>query len=303
MTLHPLPLTGAVALAAFLLVRRRRLTRTQLGVGAIASVVLLLVGLGVIPIPNVVGIIEDVGRTLGPWTYLAVGLLAYLETGAFVGLVAPGETAVLVGGVVAGQGEVDVVLLIGLVWSCAVAGDLTSYFLGRRLGRAWLLRHGPRLKITRERLEHVEDFFERRGGITILIGRFIGLVRALAPFIAGTSRMPLRKFVPYDVVGAGLWATLFVLLGYVFWRSLDTVTAYVGRGLFVFGSLVVLVLLVLYVRRLRRDPRSARGRGRSSSRVPCCAAPSGSWSRPPGAWPARRASSTTASRQVTSGSR
>ena len=93
--------------------------------------------------------------------------------------------------------------------------------LGRRLGRGFLERHGPRLKITEERLRYVEDFFDRRGGMTILIGRFIGLVRAIAPFIAGASRMELRKFLPYDVLGAGLWSALFCLLGYFFWQSLD----------------------------------------------------------------------------------
>ena len=106
------------------------------------------------------------------------------------------------------------------------------------------------MKITEERLEQVERFFERRGGMTILIGRFIGLVRAIAPFIAGASRMPLRKFLPYDILGAGLWATTFCVLGYVFWRSFDQLTAWVSRGLFAFG---------LVVARDRRDrlPRPA----------------------------------------------
>ena len=71
-------------------------------------------------------------------------MLAFLETGAFVGFVAPGETAVIVGGLVAGQGQISLFVLIAIVWACAVAGDVTSFFLGRRLGRDWLLRHGER---------------------------------------------------------------------------------------------------------------------------------------------------------------
>ena len=153
------------------------------------------VGFGIVEPPNLTGLIEDVGTKLGKWTYLLVGTLAFLETGAFIGLIAPGESAVLVGGVVAGQGEISIVTLIGLVWFCAVAGDLTSYTLGRRLGRGFLERHGPRLKITEDRLQTVEGFFDRHGGPTILIGRFIGLVRALAPFIAGASKMELRRFL------------------------------------------------------------------------------------------------------------
>ena len=244
--MHPFPLAGAVGLAIFLVVRRRHLgkrrararrargrSRSPCGASASSSR------------PTSPALIEDVGQRLGKWTYLLVGALAFLETGAFVGLVAPGESAILIGGVVAGQGQISIYVLIGIVWACAVAGDLTSYTLGRRLGRGFLERHGPRLKITEERLQYVEDFFDRRGGMTILIGRFIGLVRAIAPFIAGASRMELRKFLPYDVLGAGLWSTLFCLLGYFFWQSLDKVEAYIGA-------------------RRRRVQRARRGRPRRS---------------------------------------
>jgi membrane protein DedA with SNARE-associated domain/membrane-associated phospholipid phosphatase len=252
--MHPFPLAGAIGLAIFLAVRFRRLGRTTLGLGAVVAAGLALWGFGVVEPPNLTQLIEDVGRRLGQWTYLLVGALAYLETGAFVGLIAPGESAVLVGGVVAGQGEISIVALIALVWTCAVLGDVTSYTLGRRLGRGFLERHGPKLKITEERLQHVEGFFDRHGGATILIGRFIGLVRALAPFIAGASRMELRRFLPYDIVGAGLWSALFCLLGYFFWQSLATVEKYIGVGAAAFTTLVAIGLAIVFARRLRRDP-------------------------------------------------
>jgi len=251
-----------VALGGYLLARRRRLGRPWLAAGAVPAVVLALVGAGVIPIPDLEALIEDAGRALGPWTYLLVGVLAFLETGAFVGLIAPGETTVLVGGLVAGQGEIELLLLIAIVWSCAVAGDLTSYVLGRRLGREFLVRHGPRFKITEARLHQVEGFFARHGGATIVVGRFVGLVRTMAPFVAGASRMPLRTFLPYDVVGAGLWAGLFCLLGYLFWRSLDRVTTWVSQGVLVFGIAVGLIAAGVYARRLVHDA-GARARARA----------------------------------------
>ena len=251
-------LLGAVALAAFLLARRRKLGRwTQLG-GWLVVAGAAVIGVGLVELPNLEELMLDVGRALGPWTYLLVGILAFLETGAFVGLIAPGETTVIVGGVVAGQGEISLSVLIAITWACAVAGDLASYTVGRRLGRAWLLRHGERLKITEDRLEQVERFFEKRGGATILIGRFIGFVRALAPFIAGTSRMPLRRFLPYDVLGAGAWAATFATLGYVFWHSFDRLTTYVSRGLFAFSSVVVVVGAFVALVQLRRDPEKRR---------------------------------------------
>jgi membrane protein DedA with SNARE-associated domain/membrane-associated phospholipid phosphatase len=251
-------LLGALALAAFLVVRRQKLGRwTQIG-GWLVVAGAAVIGVGIVELPNLEELFLKVGRALGPWTYLLVGVLAFLETGAFVGLVAPGETAVIVGGVVAGQGEISLFVLISLVWACAVAGDVTSYTIGRKLGRAWLIRHGDRLKITEDRLEQVERFFDRRGGATILIGRFIGFVRALAPFIAGTSRMPLRRFLPYDVLGAGAWAATFATLGYVFWHSFDRLTTYVSRGLFAFSTVVVVAAGLVALVQLRRDPEKRR---------------------------------------------
>jgi membrane protein DedA with SNARE-associated domain/membrane-associated phospholipid phosphatase len=254
-------LLGALALAGFLLIRRRKLGRPTQAAGWIAVIAAGLIGVGVIKLPNLEELLLDAGRALGSWTYLVVGVLAFLETGAFVGLIAPGETTVIVGGVVAGQGEISLWVLIAITWTCAVAGDLASYTAGRKLGRAWLLRHGERLKITEPRLHQVEEFFDRRGGVTILVGRFIGFVRALAPFIAGTSRMPLRRFLPYDVLGAGAWAATFATLGYVFWQSFDTLTTYVSRGLFAFGTVVVLVAAIVGLVRLKRD-RELRARVR-----------------------------------------
>jgi undecaprenyl-diphosphatase len=244
----------AAALLGYLIVRRQRHGRPVLAAGAAGVLACVLVGTGVIELPNLERLIEDAGTALGRWTYLFVGVLAFLETGAFVGLVVPGETTVIVGGLVAGQGQISLLVLIGITWTCAVLGDLTSYTLGRRLGRAWLVRNGERVKITEERLHHVEGFFERHGGATILIGRFIGLMRALAPFVAGASRMPLRTFLPYDVVGAGAWAATFCVLGYVFWQSFDRLTQYVSRGLLAFGTVVALGVGLYFLVRLRRDP-------------------------------------------------
>ena len=167
-------------------------------------------------------LLEDISNTLGAWTYLLVGVFAFAETGAFVGLVVPGETVMLLGGAVAGQGAIDLYLLIAVAWFAAWLGDTTSFFIGRRLGRDFVIRNGPRFGISRDRFERVEDYFARHGGKTIFIGRFISLVRAFAPFIAGSSGMRYRAFVPYSILGTGLWASAHILVGYFFSRSIDT---------------------------------------------------------------------------------
>jgi membrane protein DedA with SNARE-associated domain/membrane-associated phospholipid phosphatase len=187
------------------------------------------------------GLLEDISNTLGAWTYLLVGFFAFAETGAFVGLVVPGETTMLLGGAVAGQGAIDIYLLIAIAWFAAWLGDTTSFFVGRRLGREFVLRHGPRVGISHERFEKVEDYFSRHGGKTIFIGRWISLVRALAPFIAGSSGMRYRAFVPYSILGTGLWASAHILIGYFFSRSVETGAEYAGKGAFLLGSLIVVV--------------------------------------------------------------
>jgi membrane protein DedA with SNARE-associated domain/membrane-associated phospholipid phosphatase len=199
-------------------------------------------------------LLEDISETLGAWTYLLVGVFAFAETGAFVGLVVPGETVMLLGGAVAGQGAIDIYLLIAIAWFSAWLGDTTSFFLGRRLGREFVIKHGPRFGISHERFEKVEDYFGRHGGKTIFIGRWISLVRAFAPFIAGSSGMGYRAFVPYSILGTGLWASLHILVGYFFSRSIETAGHYAAKGAAALATLIVVVAgAVFVVRRLREE--------------------------------------------------
>jgi membrane protein DedA with SNARE-associated domain len=212
----------------------------------------------VIPHDELQSLLEDVSNTLGAWTYLLVGFFAFAETGAFVGLVVPGETVMLLGGAVAGQGAIDVYILIAIAWFAAWAGDTTSFFLGRRLGREFVMRNGPRFGISHERFEKVEDYFSRHGGKTIFIGRFISLVRAFAPFIAGSSGMRYRAFVPYSILGTGIWASAHILIGYIFSRSIDSAAKYAGRGAFVLGTVIAITVGSVFLFRRLRVPENRR---------------------------------------------
>src|SRR4051794_32030071 len=249
-------LAAGVVLSGVLVAPRHKQQRWFQIAELVAIAAAVLIGVGVIHLPNFENLLMDAGEALGKWTYVAVGLFAFLETGAFLGFIAPGETAVIVGGLVAGQGHISLPTLVAIVWACCLAGDLTSYELGKRQGRSWLLKYGDRLKITEERLEQVESMLERHGPVMILVGRFLGFVRPLMPFIAGASRMPLRRFLPYDVLAAGLWSITFCTLGYLFWRSIDQLTTYVSRGLFAFGTLVAVVAGIVVLIHLRRSPEA-----------------------------------------------
>ena len=230
----------------------RRPRAALLAAAVVAIAAFALTSTGVVPLPDLEGALTDLSETLGPWTYVLVGGLAFLETGAFVGLVAPGETAVVLGGVVAAQGEVDLVAMLLLVWLAAAAGDLASYALGRKLGRRFLVTRGPRIGVTAPRLQRVEDFFERHGAKAILVGRFVGIVRAVAPFLAGASGLRLRGFLPWSLLGTAVWAATFTLIGYAFHQSFDSAANLVTQGALGFA---VVATVVLVWRAHRRRPQ------------------------------------------------
>jgi undecaprenyl-diphosphatase len=204
-------------------------------------------------------LIESLGHSLGHGAYLLVAFMAMAETAAFLGFIAPGEFAVIFGGVLAGEGTLSIVLLIGIVWAAAVAGDSIGFMIGRRFGRAFAVRHGPKVRLTEERIRKVEEYFAHHGGKTIIIGRWIGFVRPLMPFTAGTSGLAYGRFLPYDIVSAGLWTSTFSLLGYIFWRSFSQITNIASKGALAFG-IAVLVIVGGYqaIKHLRRPDERRR---------------------------------------------
>ncbi len=196
-------------------------------------------------------LLDSLGAGLGPWSYALVGGLAFLETSAFIGLIAPGELAVVLGGVLAGRGQMELPLLIAVVWAAAVAGDVCGFLLGRGLGRPFLVRHGARLGATPARLDQVDRFFARHGAKAIVIGRFAGIVRAMGPFTAGASGMRPGRFVAADVLGAGLWAGTFSGLGYLFAGSAGALLDVLHRAQLAAAIALAAALVVAVVMRRR----------------------------------------------------
>ena len=192
------------------------------------AAVALLVALGAVAPPEPGAILSDASDSLGAWTSL-------------------------VGGVAAERGDVALLPLIAMVWAAAVAGDVTSFLLGRRLGRRFLVVHGPRLRVNAARLAQVERFYDRHGGKAVLVGRFVGVVRAVSPFLAGSSGMRLRRFVPYSVAGALMWAAAFTLVGYGFSESFEAAGS-TATWVALAGAVLVAAVLVL----------AAHARGRQS---------------------------------------
>jgi membrane protein DedA with SNARE-associated domain len=196
----------------------------------------------------------DLVARLGIWSYVIIFVAAALECAAFLGLVVPGESLVLASGFFAHQGILRLDAVMVATAFGATIGDNIGYYLGRKLGREWLLRHGSRFGITQRRLQQADDFFQRQGPKAVFFGRFIGFARALVPFVAGTSRMRYRQFLIYNALGAVLWAIGFVILGYVLGASWQVAEKWIGRTSLILG---VLALVALVVWRRRRHAKAA----------------------------------------------
>jgi len=177
---------------------------------------------------------------LGHWGYLVIFLAAFLESSAFMGLLVPGESVVVLAGVLASQGYFDLGDCLWVIALGAVLGDSVGYILGKAVGRGYFERHRRLLFLKEKHILKVDEYFERHGGKTIFFGRFVGFLRAMAPFVAGMARMPYRRFFVYNVSGGVLWSVSFTLLGYFFGQSWQLIEKWSGRA----GVFVLFVLLI-----------------------------------------------------------
>jgi membrane-associated protein len=150
----------------------------------------------------------------GTWTYLILFLIVFCETGLVVTPFLPGDSLLFAAGTFAALGDLDVRLMIVLLTIAAVVGDTVNYWVGAAIGpRAF---QGNVRFLKREHLERTHAFYEKHGGKTIILARFIPIIRTFAPFVAGVGAMSYGKFLTYNVVGAILWVTLLVLAGFFF---------------------------------------------------------------------------------------
>ena len=196
-------------------------------------------------------IASDLAHLSGPVAYLAVAALVFGETAVFLGFVIPGETAVVLGGVLASRGRVSLPLLMIVVVLAAVAGPIVGYEIGRRLGGRMV---GARpLRRVSGGVERAQAMLRARGGTAVLIGRFVAVLRALMPAMAGTAQMSYRTFFIYNAVGGIVWGIGYCLLGYAAGSAYAAIERRVGTGVAVAVAVVVVAAVVVWaVRRHRR---------------------------------------------------
>ena len=159
--------------------------------------------------------LQELVKNYGNWIYAILFAIVFCETGLVVLPFLPGDSMLFAAGAIAAVGDMNVFVLMGFLIIAAVLGDFVNFEIGKHFGQR--LFANPSSKIFKQSyLQKTHDYYEKYGGRTIIIARFIPIVRTFAPFVGGMGKMNYAQFARYNVMGAVLWVTLFTLLGYFF---------------------------------------------------------------------------------------
>ncbi len=159
--------------------------------------------------------LSELIRTCGLWTYLILFAVIFCETGLVVTPFLPGDSLLFAAGSFAALGDLKLMWLFTILAVAAVLGDTVNYWIGRRVGPKIFQREKSRF-FKKEYLDRTHTFYEKHGVKTIIIARFVPIIRTFAPFVAGIGRMSYGKFLSYNVIGGVGWVAIFVFGGYLF---------------------------------------------------------------------------------------
>ena len=179
-------------------------------------------------------------RTYGIWTYAILFLIIFCETGLVVTPFLPGDSLLFAVGTFVAIGSLDMALITGLLSLAAIVGDTVNYWIGYAMGPKVFTREDSRF-LNKEHLERTHRFYQKYGGKTIILARFIPIIRTFAPFVAGIGMMTYRRFIAFNVIGGIVWIFSFVLTGYYF-GNIPFV-----RNNFIFVILAIIIISVLPV--------------------------------------------------------
>jgi membrane-associated protein len=195
--------------------------------------------------------LNQIVTTYGVWTHLILFAIVFAETGLVVTPFLPGDSLLFAAGALAALGSLDLWLLVVLLIGAAILGDSVNYWVG-----AWI---GPRAFsgnvrfLRKDYLERTSAFYEKHGGKTIILARFVPIIRTFAPFVAGVGAMSYPRFIVYNIIGAVLWVGLFVPLGY-FFGNMPTVKNNFSLVIFAIIGISVMPIAVEMFRARRSRP-------------------------------------------------
>ena len=189
---------------------------------------------------NVKGLIEWGGALL-------VCVIVFIETGFFVGFFLPGDSLLVTAGVFAASGQLHISELVLLVPLCAIAGDQIGYWIGRKAGQT-LYRREDSLVFRKKHLERAHDFYEKYGGKTVILARFVPIIRTFCPPVAGAAEMPYPRYLAYDIAGGILWGGGMTLVGYLLGRQVPNISENIHYVIAVVIFLSLLPPIIGYLR-------------------------------------------------------
>lgn len=155
----------------------------------------------------------DVQGLIQAGGYVGLSIIVFAETGLMIGFFLPGDSLLVTAGLFAAKGDLNIVILNLLLITMAIAGDATGYFIGKKLGPA-LFRREDSMLFKKKHLIATHEFYERHGGKTIIIARFVPIIRTFAPVVAGMGEMPYRRFALFNIVGGIGWVFSMTMIGY-----------------------------------------------------------------------------------------
>ncbi|HLC39907.1 MAG TPA: DedA family protein [archaeon] len=193
-------------------------------------------------------------QTFGLWTYAILFAVIFAETGLVVAPFFPGDSLLFVAGTFAAQSSLDIMWLFIALSAAAIAGDTANYWLGHYLGPKVFTKQKSRF-FKKEYLQRAREFYKKHGGKTIIIARFVPIIRTFAPFVAGIGEMSYRKFLTYNVVGGIAWVAIFLFAGYYF-GTLQVVR----DNLSVAIILIIVVSLIPVILEVVREKRKIKSK-------------------------------------------
>ena len=176
----------------------------------------------------------EIIRNFDIWTYVILFFIIFIETGVVIMPFLPGDSLIFAGAAFAAKGDLNIFVLYFVVLAAAIIGDTVNYHIGKALGNK-LLNSNTKL-IKKEYIEKTYAFFEKHGGKSIIIARFVPIIRTFAPFVAGIGKMKYLRFLSFNAIGGFLWVTLFCIAGFFF-----------GNIPFVKDNFSVVILAIIFI--------------------------------------------------------
>lgn len=202
--------------------------------------------------------VQGLIQSAGPAAPLLVCIIVFIETGFFVGFFLPGDSLLVTAGVFSAAGVIPLKWLLLPVMLCAIAGDQIGYWIGRLAGVA-IYKREDSFFFKRRHLQRAHDFYEKYGGKTIILARFIPIIRTFCPPVAGAARMPYPRYLTYDIFGGVIWVGTMILGGYFLGRTIPNISQRIHYVILVviFLSLLPAIISVLRTRRAEQAPASS----------------------------------------------